>query len=52
MVVYEKIYLVAYINKANINISIINNTAQLYFILERAELCLNFFSTLKDAPDI
>ena len=32
--------------------TICNNTLQLYFTLGRAELHWNFFSLLRDAPDI
>ena len=50
MVVYEKIYFKTYTN--DLYISDKNNTAQLYFILGRAELHWNFTSILKDAFDI
>ena len=50
MVVYEKIYFEAYTNDQYIWHK--NNIAQLYFILGRAELCWNFSSEPKDAPDI
>ena len=50
MVVYERIYFEAYRNDQYIWHK--NNIAQLYFILGRVELCWNFSSWLKDAPDI
>ena len=48
--IYDKIYLKACIN--NQYICLKNNTAQLYFILGRAELCFNFSHLLRDAPII
>ena len=50
MVIYEKIYFEAYTNDQYIWHK--NNIAQLYFILGRAELHLNFSSIPKYAPDI
>ena len=47
MVVSQKLYLEAYVN--NQYICLKNNSAQLYFILGKAELCLNFSSLLCDA---
>ena len=41
--------------EAQINMEYIclkNNTAQLYFVLGRVDLDFNFFSLLRDAPDI
>ena len=50
MVVNEKIYLEAYINKEYISLK--NNTAQLYLISRTANLHWNFSSISKDGPDI
>ena len=50
MVIYKKIYLEVYKNKEYMCLK--NNIAHLYFILRRAHLPLNFFSLLRDAPDI
>ena len=49
MVVYEKIYLKAYINNQNIWLK--NNTAQIYFILGRASFHWNFSSLLRNATE-
>ena len=50
MAIYEKIYFQEYINNQYIWHK--NNTAQLYFILGRADLHWNFFSIPKNDSDI
>ena len=50
IVVHEKICLEAYIN--NQYIWLIDNPAQLYFILGRTNVHCNFTAPLRDAPDI
>ena len=50
MGIYEKIYLETYINNQYIWLK--KNTAQLYLILERADLYWIFFQYTKDGSDI